>query len=260
MSDTSPPVNSSRPSQPLEAPAGPPPASPYDAITPRRSGRRALLGALALTGLFAAGWFGRDLAYPSVTSWTGVSGTSITSPEDGALTDVVIESELHPKGWPALTVQSVRVDGCLEVETDPPEASPPIHDLYCDIQPDAVYVSHGDFGQDGQLPGTLVIMDDAEPRATIEIAPWAPAGTVATARPPVTVHHGESAALILFWRLDPAERRDRDTQCQGGEDEGWQCEWQDFGATPLVVTVELRSALGITRTERMNLQGIAQLT
>jgi hypothetical protein len=253
--------------------------SPYAAITPRRSNRRAAAAIVALAALFASGWFGRDLAYPSLAhAVRNSSAEADTQPAGGGVVGLVTKTQLHTRGWPWLTVQSARVEGCLEAGNlvqalNLDEVSAATEDggsaawiSLCDVQPDAVYLAHGRFPAGQVLPPTEFVVSDAEPGVGLEFdveqPPASSGGSFTGQALPARVNSGEDAALVMFWRVELPEETKAPGECWPAAAEsspvGWYCVQDDNGRPdPFVITVELRSSLGFVRTERLDLTGLA---
>ncbi|MDR2453411.1 MAG: hypothetical protein LBD51_02425 [Bifidobacteriaceae bacterium] len=257
-----------------------PTESPYAAITPRRSNRRAAAAIAALALLFACGWFGRDLVYPSLAhAVSNSSAVADAEPAGGGVIGLVTKTQLHPRGWPWLTVVSARVEGCLEagslapalnLDQEAAEAGDSAGAIsLCDIQPDAVYLAHGRFPSEMTLPPTLFVLSDAAPWVALEFdaaqasASSASSGESYTAAAlPARLNSGQAAALVMFWRVELPQEAKLEGECwqAAGEAEpgGRYCVWDGAsGDESFAIAVELRSAFGFVRTERLDLTGLA---
>jgi hypothetical protein len=233
---------------------------------------------VALAALFASGWFGRDLIYPSLTPGVHSGSATVDAQEAGGIVGLVTKTELDMRGWPWWTIGSVQVEGCLgatSVDWAQPPAEDPANGLaegsagtlgLCNVQPDAVYIAHTASPGDMAEPSTILVLSDSAPRVSLEFDTEPPAGSAAEPytiqAPPARVASGDSAVLVMFWRIELPEETKVPGECwlapaESGLD-SWYCLWEEDQAEgTLQIAVELRSALGFVHTEWLDLMGMA---
>jgi hypothetical protein len=208
--------------------------------------------------LFAAGWFGQPLVRPAVS---GAGAGTITAGWADGGGAVLAAVEFTPAAWPGLTLESVRVEGCLAVAYEPDQQPPdaaaeapaeaaaedqPSGRLYCGFQPSAVWLAHENWTPEGG--GTpAVSLQAGSTRATVALETAAGEKVLGPdSELPQRLHRGEPAMLLLLWEFSPGGECDPDAEGRS------VCEiWDGEDATNLVIDLTLRSVLGIERLQRV---------
>jgi hypothetical protein len=240
------------------------PQSPYDLITPQGNGRRTVFAIVALVALCAAGWFGKPLVQPAFEGLGAGGSTVAFHPEWVALT---AETDFGAAAWPGMTLRSVRVEGCVVAELgelDEPPAEEgadvtfnetPRSRAYCEFQPSGAWLVHGEWSDDAAQPVLGLV---GGPEASVTLVEGLQERALDRRQAlPQTVESGESALLVLLWEFGPELTNPLDhPTCEPGQVGAWTCDvWGLDEAPELVLELELRSALGVTRIQRINVTG-----